>query len=397
MPRVNCPKCQKTENIQKSGIVRNKQRYNCKSCNYNFTLSHERKNSKKKEKSRVNNQTSLLDIAKALGISVSTVSRALNNHPDISDKTKKSINALAAEWSYQPNALAQSFLTRSTHTIGVIIPNLETTFFSSMLSGIQHVASQAGYRVVICQSDESHQTEVANIQALMNNMIDGLLICHSLNTKTYEHVKIQLKLGIPIVQFYRVTTEVETSRVYCEDEKGAYLITEHLIKQGCKKIALMLAPKHILISENRLKGYLKALKEYGLPFDENLVCNINFDKNSIIESISKWLELHPDLDGIFSISDKSAVQIIQYLKSKNIKIPNEICVAGFGNEYTGEIIEPSLTTFDVNTIKFGETSTRILLDKIINENTTFQDVYIKGDLIIRNSTKRQKDEIFTIK
>jgi LacI family transcriptional regulator len=388
MPRVSCPRCHKTETIQKSGIVRNKQRFYCKDCNYNFTLSHERSKTKIKIKNTTSAQATLLDIAKAMGISISTVSRALNNHPDISEKTKKAVTKLATEWSYQPNVLAQSLVTRSTHTIGVIIPNLETTFFSSMLSGIQHVASQAGYRVVICQSDESHPTEVANVQALMNNMIDGLLLCHSLNTKTYEHIKVQLKRGIPIVQFYRVTTEVDTTRVYCEDEKGAFLITEHLIKQGCKKIALLLGPPHVIISEKRLKGYLKALKKYKIDYDADLIGHVDFNKSAVERTIDHWLEVTPKIDAIFSISDKSAVQIIQHLKRKKIKVPEEICVAGFGNEYTGEIIEPTLTTYDVKTNHIGKTAAQALLNKIINNQLKNEDLYITGNLIKRESTKR---------
>lgn len=390
MPRVSCPKCKKVETIQKSGIIRLKQRYYCKECNYNFTIHHERNKKTTRAKESNTKQTSLMDIAKAIGISPSTVSRALHNHPDISEATKLAVNKLAIELAYQPNVLAQSLVTKSTHTLGVIIPNLETTFFSSMLSGIQHVAAKAGYRVVICQSDESHQTEVANIQALMNNMIDGLLICHSLDTRSYEHVKIQLKLGIPIVQFYRVTEEVDTSRVYCQDERGSFLVTEHLIQQGCKKIALLLAPKYVTISEKRLSGYLKALDKYKIKCDEKLICHVDFNKNSVIQAVSHWLETIPDIDGIFSISDKSAVQIIQYLKSKKMNVPNQICVAGFGNEYTGEIIEPALTTFDVNTVEIGERATNILLNKIINNSIFNEDTFIQGHLIVRDSSKRNQ-------
>lgn len=388
MPRVSCPKCQKTETIQKSGIIRNKQRFLCKECKYNFTLFHERKNAKLKSEKNANKQTSLLDIAKAMGVSTSTISRALNNHPDISAKTKKAVNKLAAELSYQPNALAKSFFTRSTHTIGVIIPNLETPFFSSMLCGIQNIASDAGYRVVICQSNESHQTEMANVQALMNNMIDGLLLCHSLHTQTYDHIKVHLKKDIPIVQFYRVTEEIETSKIYCEDERGSFLITEHLIRNGCKEIAVLLGPAHLNISQNRLKGYQKALAKHGIVFNEQLIKNVDFSKHPVDGILSKLLDKHPKIDGIFSISDKTGVQIIQYLKGKNIKVPQDICVAGFGNEYTGEIIDPKLTTYDVRTAEIGEKAAKLLLNQIMQNDHKIQDVIIKGNLIIRQSSDR---------
>ncbi len=389
MPRVSCPKCNKVETIQKSGIVRNKQRFYCKDCNYNFTIHHE--SNKQKSKTKISNslQTSLQDIAKAIGISVSTVSRALHNHPDISAKTKTAVQKLANELSYQPNALAQSLVTKSTHTLGVIIPNLETTFFSSMLSGIQHVAAKAGYRVVICQSDESHRTEVANVQALMNNMIDGLLLCHTLKTDTYDHIKIQMKRGIPIVQFYRVNNEVATSRVFCEDEKGAELITQHLIDKGCKRIALLLGPKEINISQKRKKGYLKILAKNKMVEDPELIAHVDFSQVEVVKAVDKWLALSKPIDAIFSISDKSAVQVIQYLKKKKISVPNTISVAGFGNEYTGEIIEPQLTTFDVKTVNIGEEAAKILLDKIINQDTSVKDITVKGKLIVRSSSMKK--------
>lgn len=389
MPRVSCPKCSKVETIQKSGIVRNKQRFYCKDCNYNFTIHHESSKTKVRQKTSTSFQTSLQDIAKAIGISVSTVSRALHNHPDISVKTKNAVQKLANELSYQPNALAQSLVTKSTHTLGVIIPNLETTFFSSMLSGIQHVAAKAGYRVVICQSDESHRTEVANVQALMNNMIDGLLLCHTLKTDTYDHIKIQMKRGIPIVQFYRVNNEVATSRVFCEDENGAESITQHLIDKGCKRIALLLGPKEINISQKRKKGYLKILAKNKMVEDPELIAHVDFSQAEVVKAVDKWLSLSKPIDAIFSISDKSAVQVIQYLKKKKISVPNTIAVAGFGNEYTGEIIDPQLTTFDVKTVNIGEEAAKILLDKIINQDTSVKDITVKGKLIVRGSSMKK--------
>ncbi|MFM1963989.1 MAG: hypothetical protein RLZZ172_2834 [Bacteroidota bacterium] len=386
MPRTKCPKCQKPERILKSGIVRGKQRFYCKDCNYHFTLLHESKKNKYPSKN-LNDKTSLKDIAGAAGVSVSTVSRALHDHPDISMETRSIIKALAQTMEYQPNMLAQSLVNRSTHTIGVIIPNLETTFFSSMLGGIQHVAAQSGYRVVSCQSEENHTTEVANIQALMNNMIDGLLICHTLYTNTFDHLKIHLNKDIPIVQFYRVNDELEVSKVYSDDEIGALRITEHLINTGCKRIALLLGPKAVSINK-RLNGYLKALKQNGIKMDERLIKHVDFSYDAVINAVDEWLKITPKIDAIFSISDKCAVQIIRYLKSKKMKIPQQISVCGFGNEYTGEIVEPQLTTFDVKTRKIGEAAAKLLLDHIIDSKTENESIMINGDLIIRESTKQ---------
>jgi LacI family transcriptional regulator len=386
MPRAKCPKCQITERILKSGIIRGKQRFYCKDCNYHFTLVHE--NRKQKADTKKNSdKTSLKDIASAAGVSISTVSRALNEHPDISIETRMAIKTLAKTMDYQPNLLAQSLVNRSTHTIGVIIPNLETTFFSSMLGGIQHIAAQSGYRVVICQSEENHSIEVANLQALMNNMIDGLLICHTLHTTNFDHLKTQLHRGIPIVQFYRVSDEIAIPKIYSDDESGAFQITEHLIKKGAKKIGLLLGPKALSINK-RLNGYLKALKQHGIESDEKLIRHVDFSYNEVIAVVDEWLKIEPAIDAIFSISDKCAVQIIRYLKNKKIMIPNMIKVCGFGNEYTGEIVEPQLTTFDVKTREIGEAAVKLLLDEIIEKTSKIKKQMIKGSLIVRESSSK---------
>lgn len=385
MPRTKCPKCLKTERILKSGIIRGKQRFYCKDCNYHFTLLHESKKQKNQLRSE-NDRTSLKDIAAAAGVSVSTVSRALHDHPDISLETRTIIKALAQTMDYHPNLLAQSLVNRSTHTIGVIIPNLETTFFSSMLGGIQHIAAQSGYRVVTCQSEESHSIEVANLQALMNNMIDGLLICHTLYTNTFDHLKIHLNKGIPIVQFYRINEDLEISKVHSDDENGAMQITEHLISTGSTRIALLLGPKAVSINK-RYNGYLKALKQHSIPVDERLIKHVDFSYDAVIQAVDEWLEMSPKIDAIFSISDKCAVQIIRYLKSKKIKIPQRISVCGFGNEYTGEIVEPQLTTFDVKTRKIGEAAAKLLLEQIIEKKTENESIMINGELIVRESTQ----------
>ena len=385
MPRVKCPKCQQPERILKSGIVRNKQRYYCKDCDYHFVIPTARKRGRETV-TKDSGPTSLRDIAQAAGVSIATVSRALHDHPDISAQTRAYIKTLADEMNYQPNMLAQSLVNRSTHTIGVIIPNLNTTFFSSMLSGIQQVCARSGYRVVICQSDEDHNTEIANIQALMNNMIDGLLICHTLHTDTFEHLRMQMNKRIPIVQFYRVAEDLAISRIHADDEAGAEAVTEHLIARGCKRIALLLGPKNLSITQKRLKGYMQALDKHGYVHDRKLLAHVDFSHEKVTRAVDHWLKLTPAIDAIFSISDKSAVQIIGHLKKKKIKIPRQIRVVGFGNEYTGEIVEPQLTTYDVRTREIGEEAARVILEQLISGNRDAVEKRIAGKLIIRQSS-----------
>ena len=389
MPRVKCPKCFKEETVLRAGFIRGKQRFLCKECNYHFILYKERDNDKPSR--RKNYATTIIDIAKVIGISVSTVSRALKDHPDVSANTKKAVKQIASEMNYRPNALAQGLSKRETRIVGVIIPDIETYFFSSILTGIQRVASAAGYKVMISQSKESHKTEVANTHAFMTNWVDGLLICHSKETKTFEHIKLHLQSGIPIIHFDRVSEELETSKVLLDDVNGGYVVTEHLISQGCKRIALISGPKHLYVSKKRQEGYAKALKKHHIEFDQQLVCNTDLTIKSILENVDRLLEQDKSVDAIFSISDIGAIRIMVHLKNKGIKIPDQICVAGFGNEPMGEIIEPGLTSFNPQTYKIGETVAQLFLDHLSEgDNHIIETKIVKGNLIIRDSTLKSK-------
>ncbi len=385
MPRVKCSKCSKSETVLRSGFIRGKQRYFCKACHYNFTLHHENRKSNNEVKRK--RQTTIIDIAKAIGVSNSTVSRALHDHPDISFNTRNAIKELAKKLDYQPNLLALSFANRQTHTIGVIIPNLDSSFFASALSGIQHVATQSGYKVMICQSNESHKTEVANVQTLMSNWIDGLIICHTKETETFDHIKLQMQKGIPVIHFGRVCEEVETSRVLHDDIDGSFQITEHLIKQGYQRIAVIGGPEKLSISRRRLTGYTEALKKYNRPYQEQLIAYTDFTKESIISSVDKWLTLKQKPDAIYSMSDRGAIYVMMHLKGKKIRIPAQMAVAGFGNDPMDEVIEPNLTSYNAQTYKVGEVAAQLFFDQLIeNENFIPKTRVVKGELIIRGST-----------
>ena len=389
MPRVKCPKCSKDETILKDGFVRGVQRYFCKECDYRFTLF--KKKLRMASQTTKRHQTTIIDIAKAAGISVSTVSRALKNHPDISVQTKAVVKQIAKEMDYQPNLIAQSLNSRETHTLGVIVPDIENPFFASILSSIQHTASVSGYKVMICQSNESHKAEVEHVQMLMTNWVDGLLICHSKETVSFEHIKLQLKKGIPIIHFDRVCEEVDTPKVLLDDINGAEQITEHLIQQGCNKIAVIAGPKHLLITRRRLQGYQNALQKHQIIFNQDLIAYTDFTKKSIHVALNTFLGFTTKPDAIFCISDSSAIHTILYLKSQKIKIPEQICVAGFGNDHIGEVIEPGLTSFDLHSSKVGQAAVELFFDKVINGDNLVDKVrHIKGELIIRSSSLRIK-------
>jgi Transcriptional regulators len=387
MPRVKCTRCYKTETISKAGFVRGKQRFFCKECNYHFMLAKDRELEKShRTKNRV---TTIMDIAKIVGVSESTVSRALKDHEDISAGTKAVIKKIAEELNYQPNTLARSLTQRETRTIGVIIPDIETNFFASILTGIQNKASAAGYKVMISQSRESHLMEVSHTHAFMNNWVDGLLICHSKETQSFDHIKMYARNGIPIIQFDRVCDDLEVSKVLLDDENGAFLLTEHLIQQNCRRIMLVTGPDHLNVCKKRLEGYKKALKKYKIPFDESLLCRTDLSIASILNNVDRHLEFDRSVDSIFCISDIGAIHIILHLKKKGVKIPGDICIVGFGNEPVGEMIEPSLTTFNQHTVKFGETVAQLFFDQLIEEESFVPKTKIvRGSLLVRQSSCR---------
>jgi LacI family transcriptional regulator len=380
----SCEKCGSSENVVKSGFIRGKQRLFCKACGVHFTLTQPHR-----EVVKMPHQTTIIDIAKTVGVSPSTVSRALNRSTEINPATRQEIIRVAAEMDYRPNLLAQSLNRGETHTIGVVIPNIERPFFAGVLAGIQKVATEAGYRVMICQSNESHSTETLNVQALVASRVDGLLISHSKETTSFEHIKLQLKKGLPIVHFDRVCNEVETAKVVQEDYEGSFLLVEHLILQGCRRIAVCAGPRELLISNARLEGYKAALAKYAIPLEEKLIYHSSFKKGETLLALDSWLQLPQPPDGIFAVHYGNAIELLTELKKRNIKVPSEISIVGFGDELIAELIEPSLTVFHLFPFQVGETAATLLIDNIIHRDS-FQPMVqtVKGELIIRQSSQR---------
>jgi DNA-binding LacI/PurR family transcriptional regulator len=379
---TECTKCKGSNEVIKAGLLRGKQRYFCKTCGVHFTSKNLDEPTVKKS-----HQTTIIDIAKSLGVAPSTVSRALNNKAEINPETRQAILKVAYELDYKPNLLAQSLNRGETHTIGVIIPNIERPFFAGVLAGIQNVASNAGYRVIICQSNETHQTEILNVQALIASRVDGLLISHSKETYTFDHIKLHLNKGIPIVHFDRVCNELDTPKVIQEDFKGSFDLVEHLIEQGCKRIAIMAGPEKLLISHTRFEGYKAALKKHGIKFDKYLVFHGNFKKEDSLNALTRWLDLPNPPDGIFTVHYANAIEMMVEVKKRNIQIPQEIAFVGFGDELIAELFEPSLTVFHLFPYKVGETAASLLIDNIIHKENFMQySQTVKGELMIRRSS-----------
>ncbi|WP_375436369.1 LacI family DNA-binding transcriptional regulator [uncultured Hymenobacter sp.] len=336
-------------------------------------------------------QATISDVARALGLAASTVSRALNGHHDISASTRQSILEVARQLDYRPNLLAQSLKSRETNTVGIVIPDIERPFFASAVSGIQQVVSEAGYRVMICQSKESYELEVSNVQALIASRVDGLLICFSRETENFDHVKPQACRGIPLVQFDRVCNEVESAKVILDDWNGAFNLTEHLIAQGARRIAILAGPESLLISRNRVAGYISALQKHNLPICDELRAHINFQSESAVATLDAWLALPAPPDAIFAVNYVNAFDLLVALKGRR-RVPQDVAVVGFGDEFMASMIEPSLTTVNLHPHRIGQQAAQLFLQQMRQkEEFRPSTIVVSGDLIVRQSSLKKKD------
>ncbi|MBT9394589.1 substrate-binding domain-containing protein [Hymenobacter sp. NST-14] len=385
---TKCTRCHSADAVMRAGFIRGRQRYHCRACHYHFTLSEGAPAVEKKRR-----QTTISDVARELGVAPSTVSRALNGHSDINENTRQAIVDMARQLDYQPNLLAQSLKSSETKTIGVVIPDIERPFFATAVSGIQQVVGEAGYRVMICQSKESYEMEVSNVQALIASRVDGLLICHSRETENFDHVKPSATRGIPVVHFDRVCNEVDTAKVILDDWNGAFTVTEHLIEQGARRIAILAGPENLLISQNRVAGYRSALLKHGLPLRDELRTHIHFRPESAVAALDAWLALPEPPDAIFAVNYTNAFDLLIALKARGVCVPDDVAVVGFGDEFMAAMIEPGLTTMNLHPYRIGQQAARLFLEQV-HEQDSFKPrtFVITGDLVIRQSSLKAKGE-----
>jgi DNA-binding LacI/PurR family transcriptional regulator len=336
------------------------------------------------------NQITIKDIAQILCISASTVSRALKDHPDINVDTKKAVNELAAKLKYRPNAVALSLKSSRSNTIGVIIPEIVHYFFSSVISGIEDIASQKGFTVIICQSNESYDREVANSRALLSHRVDGILVSISKETHSFDHLIDLQEGGIPLVFFDRIAPEIDADQVIIDDMEASYKATRHLIETGRKRIAHFAGPQSLVIGRDRLQGYLNALTEAGLPIDNRLIIEADtFEKarNAVIEMI----DAGNIPDGIFAVNDMTAIGAMQTIQRKGFKIPDEISIVGFSDGYLSGITDPNLSSVDQHGYEMGTTAAEILFKRINSTETLYipEVKILNADLIIRGSSLKE--------
>lgn len=338
-------------------------------------------------------KNTIYDIAKKLNISAATVSRALNNNPKISKVTCKLVQETAIKMNYKQNRLALALKSGRSGNIGVIVPRVDTNFFGSIIRGIEEELHPNKYNVIICQTHEDENREIENINTLLDAQVDGIMISITNESKKNEKIiNSVLEKNVPLIFFDRKKNINEVSSVTINDFKGGYIATKHLIDQGCKRIAHLSGDQSLEIYENRFKGYKQALYDNGILFKEDYVIRSKSKIEDGAFVTNKLLQLKPQPDAIFSASDFAALGAIQELRSNGVKIPEDFCVVGFGNEPFTKFMELTISTVDQSPLEMGKIAAKIFLEQINNpENFKMEKkIVLEPNLLIRKSSSRKK-------
>lgn len=333
-------------------------------------------------------KATIYDIAKKLNITAATVSRALNNNPNISEATRELVIKTAAKMNYEQNKLALALKSGKSNNVGVVVPRIDSNFFGSVIRGIEEELNPHGYHVIICQTGGNDKKEADNIEALLNSQVDGILISTSSNDlNSFERV---LKKDVPLIFFDRKKTMKNVSSVTINDFDGGYKATQHLIDSGCKRIVHLTGDIHIEIFKDRFMGYKQALIDNGIDYTDEYVIETKSSVDDGKKAVRKMLKLKTPPDAIFSASDFAALGAIQELKTKNIKIPNDFSVIGFSNEPFTEFMELSISTIDQFPLEMGRMTAKVFLEQVNNSDKIKieKKVVLEPELILRKSTKK---------
>ena len=331
----------------------------------------------------------LKELSKHLNLSASTVSRALNDHPDINIDTKSKVQKLAKQLNYHPNIFARGFRQHKTNIIGVIVPKISSNFNATMLEGILEKSERMGYKVIVSESENKPEKQTEMLQTMTQFGVDGILLSLSKNTNDIEFILDTME-QIPLVLFDKVSSKIPCTQVMINEEQAAFKAVEHLIQLGKKRIAILKETENTYTSKQRFKGYLRALETYKIDTDEQLILdtgNISIHQGKRLTN--KLLSLKAPPDGIFAITDDCAIGVIKTLLKYNIKIPEDIAVIGFSNSYSSTIISPKLSTIDQPGHKIGEIALEALIAEIKDESNDYisnKSIEVKTNLIVREST-----------
>ncbi|HTD94901.1 MAG TPA: LacI family DNA-binding transcriptional regulator [Chitinophagaceae bacterium] len=336
----------------------------------------------------MNKPPTIKDIARQLNVSISTVSRAMRNAPDVNVETRQAVMALSQKLNYQPNRLALSLRQRQTHTIGVIVPNLDY-MLSTMIKGIDEVALEAGYTVMVCQSNESFGREIVNTRRLLDSLVDGFIISVSSETKVFDHFRKIQENQMPMVVFDRTTPFLKAPGVRIDNEDGGFQATEHLIEQGYKRIAILAGPKNLGISNQRLEGYCKALKKYKMKPVNDLIIYCDFNQDYAYLATQELLNMKKRPDAIFTISDRMAIGAMLAIKEKGLRMPQDIGLVGFNNEPVVSLLTPGISSVDQPAFELGKAAAKLFIETMHNNgDMSGVDEVLKPKLIVRESSLR---------
>ena len=381
---IKCKHCSDISFIQKSGFQRGKQRYFCQSCSKYFTEEKQEDLSTIPRKKGI----TIYDIANELGVSISTVSRALNDSNEINANTKNAILKIAQDLKYQANSLALNLAKSQTKLIGLVIPELSHVFFPSIIMGAQEYLNKHRYNLIIMQSDEVYANELLNIKTLLDNRVDGLLISLTKETNNFDHIQTAIDSGIPVVLFNRITEQIDCNKIVVDDYQAAFNAVEHLILNGYKKIAHLSGPQNLDLCQKRLKGYIDALKKHKLPIRNEYILFGDLTDSQAKIFAKYLLDLPKPPDAVFAINDPSAIEVYKYAKEKKMNLPDELGIVGFSDDPISEYLEPSLTTIKQPTREMGQEIARMILEQIKTSNPIFQTKILNAELVIRNSSKK---------
>lgn len=334
-----------------------------------------------------NRKTTIHEIAKALGTTASTVSRALNNNPRISDKMKQKVLEMAEQLGYEPNVMASALRKGQSKLIGIIVPYADRVFFSSAIRGIEEEVKKYGFNVIISQSYEKLENEIDDINALLSAQVAGVIISISKETNTFDHLQKVLLKEKTLILFDRVTNKVNTSSVVIDDFQGAYSSVTHLIENGYRNIAFLSGKRNLNIYIERYRGYRAALEENGLAFNENFVMEIPSDVEAGKQAMKSLMSKKQKPDAVFSSSDHSALGALKYLTENNYRVPEDLGVVGFSNEPFTQFLEPSLTSVDQKSRQMGEMAAKVFLEQLEGKGSEVaRKIFLSPELIIRKSS-----------
>jgi len=336
-------------------------------------------------------EITIYDIASKLNVSIATVSRALKDDPVVNKKTKKKIFDLAEELGYRSNHFARNLRNRQTHTIGIIVHELNSNFITSVLAGVEKVTTEAGYDLIIAHSSESYAKEAANAKNLFHKRVDGLIASLAFDTTDLDHFRPFVDKGVPVIFFDRVEQDGNNTVVIIDNCKCGYQATTHLIEQGCKRIAHVTSSLKRNVYSQRYKGFRDALFDHGIDFDESMLLINDLSEKAGIESAMQILKMKPLPDGVFITNDFVAAVCMRTLKEHGIIVPDDIAIVGFNNDAIGKLIEPALTTINYPGIDMGQIAARNLINHLkgISDIHQTNTIIIRSDLIIRKSSVRK--------